>query len=67
MLEAFPRFGDYTSRWSVVATVNGFLTVGFSHVGHSHRRSTKWRGGAKGGYALTKGPTVRKPLTVATR
>ena len=25
------------------------------------------RGGAKGGLALTEGPTVRKPLTVATR
>ena len=51
----------------VVATVSGLLTVGFSHVEHSHRRSTKSRGGAKGGFALTEGPTVRKPLTVVTR
>ena len=55
------------SQCGVVATVTALVTVGFSHVGKSHRRSTKSRGGTMARFALMEGPTVRKPLTVATR
>jgi hypothetical protein len=50
----------------VVATVTALVTVGFSYVGQLHHRSTKSRGGAKRGFALMEGATVRKALAEAT-
>ncbi len=60
-------YGDKPSKLSVVATVNDFLTVGFSRAGRGRRYSPQSPRQSKVRSASKEEPTVTKAVTVATR